>query len=388
MSGKKDFKLTDDLIKEALDRELASVDAPPPDQFWQAIEARLEGLPAPSKGHAVSWNRIAAVAAVFCLLVISTVILSRSVQMPSPSSDLVIMPIEPFKEVAVLEVEDKTITPHDEPEVFVQPEETHKPVATEEPETVPEIDVAEEEAVEESVTIAEADLPEAPEKTDKAEASEKPDAIDSETPETQQPVEKTEQPKEAEPDDLEQPVVVAEADSHKKEEGTETSGESEQPEVGEGLLAEKDKEFDDREKTKDAGEILIASEPGPGKRAEKAPPDWPSSLPGGYLYKGMVDLKSKSEPLYKAAFYRSESADLLLVKSEDKNEELSVFVDRLSKKMQILLTEDEEDLSTICPDLKTCSGLAWEKNGRNQALLVLFGSVEEEELVDILMKLE
>ncbi len=386
MSGKKDFKLTDDLIKEALDLELASVDAPPSDQLWQAIEARLEGAPAPSKRYAATWNRIAAVAAVFFLLVISTVILSRSLQLPSPSSDLVIMPIEPFKEVVVLDVEDKTIVPQDEPAVFVQPEETQKPVVTEEPETASEIGIAEEEEVaEESVAIAEADLPEAPEKTDKTEATKKPDAADSET---QQPAEKPEQPKEAEPEELEQPVVVAEADSPEKKEGSETSEESDQPEVGDDHLTDNDKPFDDREKTKDAGEILIASEPGPGKRAEKAPPDWPTSLPGGYLYKGMVDLKSKSEPLYKAAVYRSESADLLLVKSEDQSEELTVFVDRLSKKMQILLTEDEEDLSTICPDLKTCSGLAWEKNGRNQALLVLFGSVEEEELVDILMKLE
>lgn len=384
MKEKKNFKLTDELIREALDRDLAAIDPPPADKLWSAIEAGLAGESHPGKRKQAPWNRFAAVAAVLCLLLVSGIIFSRAVQMPSPASDLLIIPIEPFKEVAILEVEDESIAVQEKPVTYEQPPVLDQPLVTEQPEVT-----AEPESSEEAVLIEEA---EPSEKMDKAEKSDKPE--EAENGIEKDPLEQPGQPEKSdahdEPKDLkkqEQPAIAALEEDPDQPETDDESVVAEQPEVAieEEEVSESDKE---QKAPQQADDSAVTTKPDQDKKPEKAPPEWPSSLPGGYQYKGMVDLRDKTEPLYMAAIYRKEDVDLLLVKSEPSEEELTVFVDRLSKKMQVLLIDDEGDLTTICPDLKTCTGLAWEKNGRNQALLVLFGMLEEEELLNILLKLE
>jgi hypothetical protein len=384
MEEKKNFKLTDELIREALDRDLAAIESPPADQLWSAIEAGLAGESLPGKRKQAPWHRFAAVAAVLCLLLVSGIIFPRAVQMPSPASDLVIMPIEPFKEVAVLEVEDESIAVQDKPVTYEHPPVSDQPLITDQPDVT-----AEPESSEEVVLIEETELSEKLQTTDKPDQPGQ-DEIGIE----QEPLEQPEQPIKPEahdepkdPKKPEQPEIAALEEGPDQPKTVDESVITEQPEVVEekAVEAESDKEQKEPEQ---ADDLAITTKPDLDKKPEKAPPEWPSSIPGGYQYKGMVDLKGKSEPLYMAAIYRNEDVDLLLVKSDPSEEELTVFVDRLSKKMQVLLIDDEGDLSTISPDLKTCSGLAWEKNGRNQALLVLFGTLEEEELLNILLKLE
>ncbi len=384
MKEKKNFKLTDDLIREALDRDLAAIDSPPADQLWSAIEAGLAGESLPGKRKQVPWHRFAAVAAVLCLLIVSGIIFSRAVQMPSPASDLVIIPIEPFKEVAILEVEDESIAVQEKPVTYEQPPISEQPLISDQPEVT-----IKPEPSEEVVLIEEAELP------DNLQTADKPDQPgQTEDGIEQDPLEQPEQPTKPEaydepkdPKKTDQPEIAALEEGLDQSETVDEPVVVKQPEVveEEAAVAESDKEQKEPEQ---ADDLEISTKPDLDKTPEKAPPEWPSSIPGGYQYKGMVDLRGKSEPLYKAAIYRNEDVDLLLVKSDPSEEELTVFVDRLSKKMQVLLIDDEGGLSAICPDLKTCSGLAWEKNGRNQALLVLFGTLEEEELLNILLKLE
>ncbi len=114
--------------------------------------------------------------------------------------------------------------------------------------------------------------------------------------------------------------------------------------------------------------------------ADPRPPDWPSILPGDYTLDEEIILVEAGEPEYRGAVYYSSDVGLLLVKSEVPGEDMPAFLNHLGKHIQVELQYLEETNGFIRLAAEELPGLAWPDNGGNQALLVLFGFMSEEEL--------
>lgn len=119
-----------------------------------------------------------------------------------------------------------------------------------------------------------------------------------------------------------------------------------------------------------------------------SPPDWPSALLADYLFGEALLLISGGEPHYHGARYFGSDADLLLVESGSDIETIDSFINLLGRHIGVeLQVVDEADGYTrlTAPEL---TGLAWQKEGRNQALLVVSGYISVEELEKIAAALE
>lgn len=113
---------------------------------------------------------------------------------------------------------------------------------------------------------------------------------------------------------------------------------------------------------------------------DPAPPDWPVMLPGDYYPSENILLNRAGPPVYSAAIYYGASADLLLVKKKNAHLNLFDFVNHLGGHMQIGIEDLEEINGFVSFKAGDYKGLAWQLNGRSQALLVLSGFVAKEEL--------
>lgn len=136
MTGQeKPEKLNDELIREALVRDLESIEAPPADECWLRIEAGLRGHQSPGKKPGFKWFRYAAVAAAVLLLVaISSIGILQVSDIAAPMAEEV--PLEevqveeaPFKEEPV---EEAPVRAADEAKEIPQVEEAETPKETEE----------------------------------------------------------------------------------------------------------------------------------------------------------------------------------------------------------------------------------------------------------------
>jgi hypothetical protein len=89
MPGIEKMKLTDDLIREALQREIDSIDIPLADEAWLGIETKLADprLQLPVKRRLYNWHRMATVAAACLLVVLGAAGLFRAAQFSAPLAD-------------------------------------------------------------------------------------------------------------------------------------------------------------------------------------------------------------------------------------------------------------------------------------------------------------
>lgn len=89
MPGIEKMKLTDDLIREALQREIDSIDIPLAAEAWLGIEAKLADprLQRPVKRRFYTWYRMATVAAACLLVVLGAAGLFRAAQFSAPLAD-------------------------------------------------------------------------------------------------------------------------------------------------------------------------------------------------------------------------------------------------------------------------------------------------------------
>ncbi len=89
MSGIEKMKLTDDLIKEALQREIDSINIPSAAEAWLGIEAKLADprLLRPVKRRFNTWYRMATVVAACLLVVLGAAGLFRATQFSAPLAD-------------------------------------------------------------------------------------------------------------------------------------------------------------------------------------------------------------------------------------------------------------------------------------------------------------
>ena len=244
-------KLDNNLIKEALRREMDSIDAPPAGRAWQNIELALEKHRSPARQRSFVWSRAAAVAAACLVLVLGGIGIYRSFDI-MPLADFGAAP-EASDEVGLLTVDEAA----DQPEII-------------------EEDTAREQYIQE-------------------------------------------------------------------------------PPVGE---------------------------------VDLSPPDWPASLPGNYILGDTVTLSEEGEPGYAGAVYYSPDVDLLLVKKETGDQELSGFLELLGVHIEADIRDIDEINGFVYFTAGELSGLAWHENGRYQALLVLSGEMVQEELEDLAAAME
>ncbi len=127
---------------------------------------------------------------------------------------------------------------------------------------------------------------------------------------------------------------------------------------------------------------LVIGEPDP------APPDWPHSLPGDYTLGETILITEAGDPFYSGAVYYYANTSLLLVEEETVGKDLAEFIDHLEGHLQVALLDLEEVNGFIRFTVDERLGLAWQKNDRNQALVVLSGFEAKGELKNIARSIE
>ncbi len=118
-------------------------------------------------------------------------------------------------------------------------------------------------------------------------------------------------------------------------------------------------------------------------KADPSPPDWPSELHGDYMLGEALLLTGAGQPNYSGAIYFNGGVSLLLVEKEINEKDLFGFTEHLGGHMQVALQDIERANGFIRFSVNERIGLAWQKDDRNQALLVLSGNVEKQELKNI-----
>ena len=81
------YNIEHQLIREALQKEFDSVEAPSPSGKWQQIELRLKEQRSRRGFKDFSWSRWAAVAAIFLVVILSGISFFRSIPLGSPAAD-------------------------------------------------------------------------------------------------------------------------------------------------------------------------------------------------------------------------------------------------------------------------------------------------------------
>lgn len=150
MSEKPELRLTDDLIREALHQELLSIEAPPADRVWQRVESGLVQTRSSQRKPVYSWNRLAAVAALFLIVIAGGIGLSRITHFSTPAADFSEMQVGSGEEIVVLEAD---------AEVSAEAEREASAAAKEDSAAPVEADQAE--AADQDVTAADQDMAEA-----------------------------------------------------------------------------------------------------------------------------------------------------------------------------------------------------------------------------------
>ncbi len=134
---------------------------------------------------------------------------------------------------------------------------------------------------------------------------------------------------------------------------------------------------------------LEAAENGlPFGEPDPVPPDWPLSLPGNYILGETLLLTEGGAPFYRGAIYHSGAKELLFVKKKNLNKDLFDFINHLGGHMQVAFYDLEETNGFVRFSAGDLLGLAWQKNGRNQALLVLSGYVLKQDLKNIVHEID
>ena len=107
MSGIEKMKLTDGLIKEALQHEFDSIDIPSAAEVWSGIETKLADprLQRPVKRRYYNWQRMATLAAACLLVVLGAAGLFRAAQFSAPLVDSE-MGLGGTDDLAAIQVED------------------------------------------------------------------------------------------------------------------------------------------------------------------------------------------------------------------------------------------------------------------------------------------
>lgn len=120
------------------------------------------------------------------------------------------------------------------------------------------------------------------------------------------------------------------------------------------------------------GELFFPGEPDP------LPPDWPQTLNDHFILDQPLILTAGSEPYYRGAVYLSPAVSLLMVKSRTEGEEVPDFVDHLGRHMEAEPLLVDRSNGYYYFEAAEQPGLAWRRGDRNQALLVLSGTIEFE----------
>jgi len=115
MAEKRKLKLTDDLIREALQMEFESVDMPPADRVWRRIESQLAEPGTSGREKTFSWGLAAAVAAACLVIVVGGVGIWRVMQPGMSVADSVV-PTESEESVGIMEASDKEWESFEAPE--------------------------------------------------------------------------------------------------------------------------------------------------------------------------------------------------------------------------------------------------------------------------------
>jgi len=286
MSGKPELKLTDDLIREALHQELLSVEAPPAEIVWRRIESGLD-LPRSSLHKPFySWNRLAAVAAAFLIIVAGGIGLSRITRFSAPAADLSEMQAGSGEEIAMLEADEEV-------------------------------------SAEREVSVTAKEDAAAPAEADQVESA------------------------------AGQDMVAADQDVAKA----------------------------------DDTRVALAEIP-PDTEEDNGLTEWPPVIADGFRLSRTLILGAPGGPQYPGAIYRGNDLELLLVKSAEQNEDLPTFIDYVEKYIGFDLQEVGGLNGFIHLTMAEQPGLAWQKSNLNQALLVISGSITEEELKEIAIMVE
>lgn len=279
MSGKSELKLNDDLIREALRLELESIEAPPAGKVWQRIEAGLDQTRPSFRRPVFGWSRLAAVAAVFLVIVLGGISVYRIMQFPSPSADFSELPVGSGEEVAMLEADDAA-------------------------------------EVEEDVGVA-------------ALIEDDAGITDDHT-------------------------AIIEDDPMNAENDLRTAG----------------------------AVPSLTAEPDP------SPPDWPLPVIEDLVLNKTIILSAAGGPEYQGALYSRSDAELLWVNSAVADEDLTLFIDYLGRYIDFDLQDSGKINGFTRLTAAELPGLAWQKDGRNQALLVISGLLTTEELINIAAAVE
>ena len=119
-----------------------------------------------------------------------------------------------------------------------------------------------------------------------------------------------------------------------------------------------------------------------------SPADWPLAIVDDLILNKTVILVGAGGPEYQGAIYSSSDAELLWVKSALADENLALFIDYLGDYINFTLHDMGETNGFTRLEAVELPGLAWQKDGLNQALLVISGSITGEDLKNIASGIE
>jgi len=267
MSEKNALIISDQLIKEALQMEFDAVEAPQQERVWRQIESKLEKPRRSSFWTPQPWSRLAAVAAIFLVVVLGGIGFFRSLEFGSaPAADGLIAE-DTLGDVAIMEVNEE------QQEIF-----TAERIPEEEPAADPD--------------------------------QKRADEVD----------------------------------------------------IAAGLAGEEE-------------EMVAFS-----VESEETGPSWPAELAGDFRLYNTVILEDDEGLLYLAGLYRSPSAELMWVKTDQPVESSDEFIKTLGELIGAELQVLEETNEIVRVSVFDMSGLAWQHGAQYQALIVTSGNLEFSEL--------
>ncbi len=142
-----------------------------------------------------------------------------------------------------------------------------------------------------------------------------------------------------------------------------------------GIMADAD---NDVRATDEAPFMIAEAEPEAESELEAELEDdaWPPLLAEEYFLSSTVILDSEDHPAFSGAFYRGSDAELLYVKSESLEAPVAGFVDLLGMRIGSELEVIDRSEQYLYFETLNMPGLAWQDESRNQALMVVSGSLD------------